>query len=142
MKSADSGVKFLQPGGELSEGKEGERQRGLRATYSRGGASIKAGSKGIEGGGGLLLGLGHRREKRLEIEDDRWGPRSVRGREKDRVPVREWLLGCGLDSLLGRSLSPGSNSFLFCYNFSPFLFLDFCLSFEIVLLFRFERKPS
>jgi hypothetical protein len=53
MKSADSGVKFLQPGGELSEGKEGERQRGLRATYSRGGASIKAGSKGIEGGGGV-----------------------------------------------------------------------------------------
>jgi hypothetical protein len=51
MMSADFGVKSPQPGGELSEGKEGERQRGLRATYSRGDASIKAGSKGIEGGG-------------------------------------------------------------------------------------------
>jgi hypothetical protein len=58
MKSADSGVKSPQPGGELSEGKEGERQRGLRATYSRGNASIKAGSKGIEEGrGGYCSGL-------------------------------------------------------------------------------------
>jgi hypothetical protein len=69
MKSADSGVKFLQPGGELSEGKEGERQRGLRATYSRGGASIKAGSKGIEGGGGYCSGLvtGERNGWRLKM---------------------------------------------------------------------------
>jgi hypothetical protein len=36
MKSADSGVKFPQPGGELSEGKEGERQRGSWPFYTRG----------------------------------------------------------------------------------------------------------
>jgi hypothetical protein len=71
---------------------------------------------------GKVTGNGRRREFRLEIDDDRWGPRSVRGREKDRVPVREWLLGCGLDSLLGRSLSPGSNSFLFLL--SSILFLE------------------
>jgi hypothetical protein len=33
--TAEFGEKFAQPGGELSEGKEGERQSGLRATYSR-----------------------------------------------------------------------------------------------------------
>jgi hypothetical protein len=36
MKSADSGVKSPQPGGELSEGKEGERQRGSWPFYTRG----------------------------------------------------------------------------------------------------------
>jgi hypothetical protein len=28
----------------------------------------------LKGGEGLLLGLDHRREKRLEIDDDRWVP--------------------------------------------------------------------
>jgi hypothetical protein len=34
--SADSGVKSPQPGGVLSEGKEGERQRGSWSFYRRG----------------------------------------------------------------------------------------------------------
>jgi hypothetical protein len=69
-------------------------------------------------------------------------------KEGDRVPVREWLLGCGLDSLLGRNLSPGSNSIfilfsffsLFCFPFS-FILIS-VLSFEEFLLFRFEWNQS
>jgi hypothetical protein len=63
----------------LSEGKEGERQSGLRATYSRWGALIDAGSNGIDGGA-RVTGNGRRREERPEIEDD-WqvGPTRQRG---------------------------------------------------------------
>jgi hypothetical protein len=90
--SADSGEKSPQPGGVLSEGKKGEGQRGLRATYSRGDALIKAGSKGIEEGReGLLLGLDHRRVKRLEIDDDRWVPPVGEEESGGWVPVRGWL---------------------------------------------------
>jgi hypothetical protein len=123
---------------------KGEWGRWLRATYSRGDALIKAGSKGIEEGREGLLGTvtGGVFGPSLKTTG-RWGPpvSEVKGRE--RVPIRlGGFLGCGLDSLLGRSLSPGSKTFLFGLLLFSFLILDFCLSFEIVLLFRFERKPS
>jgi hypothetical protein len=128
MLSADSGVKSPQPGGELSEGRKGEGQRGLRATYSRGDALIKAGSKGIEGGErGLLLGLDHRREKRLEIDDDRWGPRSVRGREK-RVPIRLRRDGLRARFATGPKRFPGVQ-FHFYFVFLLFSYSDFSFEF-------------
>jgi hypothetical protein len=50
-------------------------------------------------------------------------------KEGDRVPVREWLLGCGLESLLGRNLSPGVQiHFLFVFLLFSFLFPFFFYS--------------
>jgi hypothetical protein len=48
--TAESGDRFRQPWGTIRRGKEGEMERRLRATYSRGDASIEVGSKGIDGG--------------------------------------------------------------------------------------------
>jgi hypothetical protein len=42
-ETAESGDRFRQPWGTIRRGKEGEMERSLRATYSRGDASIGVG---------------------------------------------------------------------------------------------------
>jgi hypothetical protein len=46
-----SGEKFLQPGGELSEGRRGKCRAGYGLLIAAGGALIDAGSNGIDGEG-------------------------------------------------------------------------------------------
>jgi hypothetical protein len=124
MMSADSGVKSPQPGGELSEGKEGERQRGRGPFIRVVGSSIKAGSKGIDGGG-RVTGNGRRREFRSKLEDDlaltKGSHPSVRRRDTGsvkRLPGPRALFSVGLKGF------PGVR-FNILFLLSPFLFLDF-----------------
>jgi hypothetical protein len=107
--------------------------------YAGSGRRLRQGVKELKGEGGLLLGLGHRREKRLEIEDDRWGPRSVRGREREGTGSVKLRWVAGSFRYWAERFPRSPIHFYFVCFFSLFLFLDFCLSFERVLLFRFER---
>jgi hypothetical protein len=51
-------------------------------------------------------------------------------------------MGRGLASSLGRNVSLESKTFLFGLKLFSFSFLDFYLSFEKVLPFRFERNQG
>jgi hypothetical protein len=92
---------------------------------------------------GKVTGNGRRRGFRSELEDD-WqvGPSCRRGKRggwgTGSVAAG---MGRGLLSSLGRTVSPRSN-LIFISSFSFFFFWIFDLSFEKVLLFRFERNQS
>jgi hypothetical protein len=114
----------------LSEGKKGERQRGLPASYSRGDALIKAGSKGIE----------ERREGLLRTvtggvfgpslkTTGRWGPPIGEGREEAGVPVRGWLEWAAGSFLCWAGRVPRGSDLIFISSFSFFFFWIFDLSF-------------
>jgi hypothetical protein len=86
----------------------------------------------LKRGEGLLLVLGHRRKKRLEIDDDRWGPRSVTGREKEGYRFGSgaswagWFPG---SAQLG--LWPLPFIFFFCFPFFFLFYFLFCVLNEL-----------
>jgi hypothetical protein len=102
------------------------------------GALIKAGSKRIEEGRELLLGLGHRRKKRLEEGDDRWVPPVSRRKEKRWVPVRERRYGPRADSVTGPNRFPGSISIFI----SSFLLFFFCFLISFVSFAKMHQINS
>jgi hypothetical protein len=90
---------------------------------------------------GKVTGNGRRREFRLEIEDD-WqvGPSCRRGKRGGWGTGSGMVAGLRARFATGPKFVPGVQ-FVFISSFF-FSFLDFCLSFEKVLLFRFERNQS
>jgi hypothetical protein len=127
--SADFGVKSPQPGGELSEGREGERQRGYGLLIAAGMRRLRQGVKELKGEGGVT-GNGHRRRFRSKLEDDfalTKGPhRSVRRRRETGYRFGNGCWAAGSNRYWAEKVPRGP----FCFYFFFLLFFFWKICFE------------